>query len=323
MMKNILLFFGEEKFLIKEEIRKIKKSLMPEHLEPVNFVVLDGRTVSQEEIINTSVTVPMFHDKKLVVVYDARFFETAEKEKDGEKIKQDDAFVELLQKIPSYTYLIFTCEKADKRKKIFKWIQKQGTVREFSAFSLKEKAAWVQKRAAFYGKRMDLSLAYFLAQNTKDLYQTEMELKKIIDFVGEGEEIQKIHVEAVFSSSLENSIFDLTDCIGMKKPGRAIDILHDLFLKGEKGIVILYMISKHMMDLYSVKLLKKAGFKDMKQRLGLHPFVLKKAYEQSENFTLAELEQALRLCQQLDLDIKKGRIDEKKGIELLVAKMTE
>lgn len=322
-MKNIRLFFGEEKFLIKEEIRKIKESMIPAHLETVNFVVLDGRTASEDEIINTAMTVPMLQDNKLMVVYDARFFETAGKEKDGEDSHKKDTFIELLQNIPFYTHLIFTCEKADKRKKIFKLLQKEGTVREFPALSLKDKAVWVQKRAAFYGKKMDLSLAYFLAQNTGDLYQTEMELKKIIDFIGEKPEIQKNDIVAIFSNSLENNIFDLTDYIGMKKPAMAIGILHDLLLKGEKGIVILFMISKHIMDLISVKLLKNAGFQDMKQRLGLHPFVLKKAVEQAANFTLDELEQALKLCQQLDLDIKKGRIDDKKGIELLVAKMTK
>ncbi|MCR4429827.1 MAG: DNA polymerase III subunit delta [Tepidanaerobacteraceae bacterium] len=322
MNNNILLFFGEEKFLIKEEIRKIKESMIPPHMEAVNFMALDGRTASEDEIITNAMTIPMLDDKKMMVVDNARFFETATKGKEGSDSSKDDEFIQNLNKIPSYTLLIFTCEKADKRKKIFKWLQKEGAVREFQALSLKDKAVWVQKRVAFYGKRIDLSLAYFIAQNTGDLYQTEMELRKITDFIG-GEEIRKNDIMAVFSGSLEKNIFDLTDYIGMKKTDMAVYVLHDLLLKGEKGIVILYMISKHIMDLISVKLLKNAGFQELKQRLGMHPFVLKKAVEQAENFTLGELERNLKLCQQLDLDIKKGKIDDKKGIELLVAKMTE
>ena len=41
--------------------------------------------------------------------------------------------------MPKYTYLVFTCLKADRRKKIFKLV-KRGVVHEFSAPSLNAKA---------------------------------------------------------------------------------------------------------------------------------------------------------------------------------------
>ncbi|HHW01525.1 MAG TPA: DNA polymerase III subunit delta [Thermoanaerobacterales bacterium] len=322
-MENLQLFFGEEKLLIKEEIEKIKTEMIPAHLEAVNFIVFDGKTASEDEIINAITTVPMLQDKKLVVVYDARFFESARSEKEGQEDDRKDDFARALQEVPSYTRLIFTCEKVDKRKKIFKLIQKEGVVREFSAPSLKDKAIWVQKRAEFYGKKMDLTAAYFMAQYTRDLFQTDAELKKVTAFVGEKQTIKQNEIQPIFSKSLENNIFDLMDYIGLKKPNLAIGILNDLLLQGEKGIVILFMISKHIMDLISVKSLQDLDFQELKQRLNLHPFVLKKAMEQAKNFSLEELRQALRLCQQLDLDIKRGKIDDRKGIELLITKIAK
>jgi len=322
-MKNLQLFFGEEKLLIKEEIQKIKASMISAHLEAANYIVLDGKTVPEDEIINACITVPMLQDKKLVVVSNARFFEGARSEKGGEDPGRKDNFIEFLQKVPEYTQLIFACEKVDKRKKIFKFIQKEGVVREFGAPSLKDKALWVQKRVELYGKKMDLSSAYFLAASTRNLYQTDMELKKAAAFVGEKQTIQKNEISSILSKSLENNIFDLMDHVGMKKPAMAVGILDDLLLQGEKGIVILFMISKHIMDLVCVKSLQNLSFQDIKQKLGLHPFVLKKAVEQAGNFTLEELKQALKWCQQLDLDIKKGRVDDKTGIELLIAKMAK
>lgn len=320
-MENLQLFFGDEKLLIKEEIEKIKTAMIPAHLEAVNFIGLDGKTVSEDEIINAVITVPMLQDKKLVVVYDARFFESTKSEKDGQESDKKDDFAKFLQKVPPYTQLIFTCEKVDKRKKIFKLIQKEGIVREFPAPSLKEKALWVQKRAELYGKKMDLSAAYFMAQYTRDLYQTDMELKKVTAFAGEKQTIQQNEIQSIFSKSLENNIFDLMDYMGMKKPALAIAILNDLLLQGEKGIVILFMISKHIMDLISVKSLQNADYQEIKQKLNLHPFVLKKAIEQAKNFSQEELRQALKWCQQLDLDIKRGKIDDRKGIELFITRI--
>jgi len=74
-MKNVILLFGEEKLLINDEISKIKQKLVPDYLEAVNFIPLDGKNVHIEEIINACQTVPLITDKKLVVVYDAGFFE--------------------------------------------------------------------------------------------------------------------------------------------------------------------------------------------------------------------------------------------------------
>lgn len=101
-----------------------------------------------------------------------------------------------------------------------------------------------------------------------------------------------------------------------------MDIYVELTMRGEKGIVILYMISKHLMDLVSVKSLAGKNPDEMRKALDLHPFVVKKALEQSKNFTLEELKEAVRLCQDTDLNIKTGRFDEKLGIELLITRIS-
>ena len=75
-MKNLILFFGEEKLLIKEEINKIRHKIVPDYLDTVNFIPIDGKTVIEEDILNACNTVPMVTAKKMVVVYDARFFES-------------------------------------------------------------------------------------------------------------------------------------------------------------------------------------------------------------------------------------------------------
>lgn len=115
-MKNVILYFGEEKLLIREEINKIKNKVVPDYLETVNFITFDGKTVSEEEIINECHTVPMLEAKKLVVVYDARFFESRKK-RQSDSPKKHDHFLNDLEDIPKKTYLIFTSTKADKRKK--------------------------------------------------------------------------------------------------------------------------------------------------------------------------------------------------------------
>jgi DNA polymerase-3 subunit delta len=126
----------------------------------------------------------------------------------------------------------------------------------------------------------------------------------------------------IFYKSLEGNVFEMMDFIGVKNPIGAVNIINRLMEQGEKGIVILYMISKHMMDLITVKTMQGSTFQEIKERSGLHPFVLRKAIKQSKNFTLVELKQSLKLCQKVDMDVKKGKIQEKIGLELLVTTLS-
>jgi len=314
-MKNLILFFGEEKLLIKEEVAKIKQKIVPKNLEAINFIPLDGKTVIEEDILKACNIVPMMSAKKLVVVYDARFFES-------EKTKQEDYFLNELEIIPDHTYLVFTATKADKRRKIFKMIKSKGIVREFNTPSLKDKALWVQQRIKLYGKSMDLKTAYFIAEYTEDLYQTDSELRKIAAFLAEKQTVEQNDLSDIFYKSLEGNIFEMMDCIGLKKSTEAVEIINRLLEQGEKGIVILYMISKHVMNLITVKSMQGLSFQEITEKSGLHPFVIRKAIKQSENFTLDELKRSLKLCQDLDMDIKMGKIQERIGLELLVTNIS-
>jgi len=320
-MKNLILLYGTEKLLIKESISIIKQRLVPDYLDAVNFIALDGKSVLEEEIINVCHIVPMMNTKKLVVVYDARFFLSGKTGQEEGPMKQE-LFLKQLESIPDYTYLVFTVEKPDKRKKIYKLINLKGTVKEFKTLSLKDKAFWIKERLGKYGKEIDLKTAYFIAEYTDDLFQTDNELKKLSSFVGERQKIQKEDIEGVLYKSLEGNIFDMMDCIGMKNTIGAVNIINGLLKQGEKGVVILFMISKHIMNLLTVKSLHNITFEDLKEKSGLHPFVIRKAVNQAKNFTEDELKRSLRLCQELDIDIKKGKIEEKTGLELLVTSIS-
>lgn len=302
--------------MIQEEINKLKRKLVPAYLETVNFIPLNGKTVSYEDILNACRVVPMVVDKKLVVVKDARFFASGKSSKEDLKIQ--DNFLNELGRIPNHTYLIFTALKADKRKKIFKKIKSLGMVCEFKALSQKDKAFWVQQRVRFYGKSVDLREAYFIAEYTGDLYQTDNELKKIVAFLGEKDKIVQSDLADIFHRSLESNIFEMTDYIGMKNPIGAINIINHLMEQGEKGVVILYMVSKHMMNLLTVKAMEDLPFKEIREKSGLHPFVIRKALSQSKNFTVDELKWCLKLCQELDMDIKRGKIQERIGLEFFI-----
>lgn len=315
-MKNLILFFGEEKLLIDEAIANLKSKTIPQGLQTLNFIPFDGKSATEEDILDACDTVPMLSPKKIVVVHNALFF------KDEGKMSSERQkwFLDRLKEVPEHTYLIFTASQIDKRSRIFKFFKENGEVYEYKPLLQKDKAFWIQKRAKLYNKSMDLRTAYFIAEYTTDLYQADNELKKLASFIGEKAKIEQSDLNEIFCKSIEGNIFEMMDYIGSKRPAEAIKSMNYLIERGEKGAVILYMISKHIMNLLTVKSMKGAETETIQKKTGIHPFALKKAIAQAENFSVEELEKALELCQEIDFAIKSGGVAEKVGIELLVAK---
>lgn len=58
------LFLGEEEYLINECIAFMKKRYVEESLETLNFIVLDGKTSTIDDLVNTCETLPFMSSKK-------------------------------------------------------------------------------------------------------------------------------------------------------------------------------------------------------------------------------------------------------------------
>ena len=53
----------------------------------------------------------------------------------------------------------------------------------------------------------------------------------------------------------------------------------------------------------------------------LHPFVVKKAIEQSQKFELEELKKIYQKLFKIDLDIKRGRVEPETALDMLIAEI--
>jgi len=167
----------------------------------------------------------------------------------------------LAQGLPTGNCLILTAEAVDKRKKLFKVIDKAGIVLHFGA--IKGEAATketlkleAQKLLNQYGKR--LVPAAWIALGKKTGFQLRPslnEMEKLIAFVGERSVIEEKDVEAVVGKTREDSIFDLTAAIAEKNAKAALLALKALLDQGMHHLMILTMISREIRLLLQASLL--------------------------------------------------------------------
>jgi DNA polymerase-3 subunit delta len=66
-LKNLYLFYGEETYLKNEYVKRVEENIVSKDLEGFNKVVLE-ENIDVMKLINACETMPVFADRKLVIV---------------------------------------------------------------------------------------------------------------------------------------------------------------------------------------------------------------------------------------------------------------
>lgn len=79
IFQNCYLFTGEEQYLIRSYVAMIEEGILNPATKTLNYEVLDECS-DIDRILNACVSLPMFSDKKLVVVKESGLFQKKKEE---------------------------------------------------------------------------------------------------------------------------------------------------------------------------------------------------------------------------------------------------
>ncbi|PYG87416.1 DNA polymerase III delta subunit [Ruminiclostridium sufflavum DSM 19573] len=325
-LQNIYLFHGAEEYLIKYYINAVQSLIVSEENSELNYIFFDGKT-EEAAIIANCETMPIFSDKKLVVIKNSGLFKARKGDNDGGssgKKAAKDTFSAYLENMPPYTCLIMVETAIDKRLKLVGTIKKYGLIVEFDFQKPADLVKWVTKVFGSYKKSIDRMAASYLVENS-DYSMTELlnEIEKVVNFVGQRSEIVIKDIEEVCSKSIKSRIFDLTDAISEGNISKALNFLNDMAALKEPMQKVLFMIIRQIRMLYRIKLMRQKGMREdlVSKQLGLTPYVASKVMNISKSLDISVLEGAMYYSLELDEAIKTGRISDRVAIELLIASM--
>ena len=148
------------------------------------------------------------------------------------------------------------------------------------------------------------------------------EIRKLIEYAGANGKIQKEDIDKLSVKKLESVIFDLTDSLGKKNIGKALEVLKNLIYAKEPIQKILITLYNHFKRLYFVELSLKYR-KDIITALNLKPnqtFLVNKYKMQANYFKETELKEILQSLRDLDYNYKNGLIDLQIGLETILCK---
>jgi DNA polymerase-3 subunit delta len=302
-------FTGEEDFLKEEIWRKISSILIPEDLKSFNLDLLHGSETSAVEIINKASTSPINSERRLVVVFDIHKLSPFYK----------DVLLSYLPKLPHFTCLILISPKLTSKAKFYSALDRFATTVDFPRLYDKQIPRWIEAKVREYGKKIERGalqiLHNYVGNNLSDLAN---EIEKLVRYTGERESIDSSDVESVVGLSKTHNIFQLNDAIGERDCKRALEILKNLFLIGEKPGTVIYRLTEHFERLIKVKGFLPQKAASLSSILKVHSYFVQKYPGQAENFSQDELEKGLVLLYQTDVGLKSSLMPDKILMELLV-----
>ena len=308
----IYLLYGEDEYLRNEYLKKIKKEFGEIQLG-INYVQVDENNVSN---IISNIETPAFgFPSKLIIAKDTGLFK--------KKNALADALSDYLKTANLEGVELVFVEIAPEKNSLFNTISKIGEVKEFKEQKLPQLITKVKSIAKAYNVNiMENTASYFIECVGTNMSDIINELRKLIEYAGNGGTIVKKDIDALSIKKSESIIFDLTDNLGRKKISEAIEVLHNLIYAKEPIQRILIMLYNHFKKLYIIKLAVEEN-KNVAQSLKLKPnqaFLVGKYQAQAKYFSKEELRSLLEELMKIDSSSKSGGIEINVGLETVLCK---
>ncbi len=331
------IFYGDDEYTIQHTIDGMKAKLGDPGIADLNTTVLDGRSLSLDELRITCDCMPFLAEKRLVIVEGllARYEQrsgasassaTSKGRSDPRSDPIEAGLRAYLPTMPDSARLVFV-ERGplSDRNPLLKMAHELGgTVRDFSSPSGAALTAWIQKRVTAekgsISPRAAETLGAFVGGNLRQLAQ---EIEKLTTYAGE-KTVEEADVYRLVADAREIKVWGLTDALAAHNRDHALGTLRQLLDDGEQPPVLMAVIARQFRTLLQIKELDGEHLSGdaIAGQLKMHPFTVQKAIPAARGFSYERIDAAYRRLLDADLAVKTGRADPALALDLLVVDLT-
>jgi len=306
----IIFLYGQDTYRSCQKLKEIIEHYKEIHKSGLSLRYFDSENLNFQDFKSEIETRSIFREKKLVVLKDA----FNNKNFQEEFLKQEEKFINSEDVI-----LIYEKKEISEKNVLLKFLKKKSSLcqklvwgQEFELLEGEKLKNWAKKEFGQYQARIDSrALDHLINFIGNNLWQMSNEIKKLVNYKN-GEVIKVKDIELLVRPKIEADIFKTIDAIALRNKKQALELLHKHLEKGDAPLYLLAMINFQLRNLLTIK----SG-----ARLSAHPYVVKKATQQAENFSLDELKKIYQKIFQADLNIKTGKIGAEAALDLFIAEM--
>jgi len=296
---TVCFLYGEEQFLVERAVSMLLERAIDPSLKDFNFNVFYGNESKGVDIIDAAQTLPMFSERRAVLV------------KRAEQLKAEalETMLPYIQNPAAGTCLLLTGTKIDQRKKFFLEFKKHGLLVEYKRFYDNKLSGFIQTESVAQGKPIETAAAELLsALIGNNLQELSSQIEKLVVYAGTKPRITVDDVKVMASNSKAFTAFELAKFLGLRDLPNSIRSLDALFLNGEEAPMMIGALTRHFRQLWRVRELldKKMLPADIGRELSINAFFLGEIISQARNFSRRELKRIFEEFYRSDVVSKTG-----------------
>lgn len=310
-LKGVIMFSGDRGLVERMVDETVDALAGPEERELI-VAVLHADEVDERRLLTEVRTLPMFADRRIVVVRQAQKFIIKDKK---------SPFAAYIEEPVDSTLLLLSAPDADKRKRLYTLVKKHGIVVHCQKLNRKSAPAFVRAEVEAAGKRIDQSAVNALVEMVgTDAALLANEVRNLVGFVGDRDAITEEDVLAMTANLREENIFNLTEAIAARNVGLALATMEQLFNENAEPIYILSMIDWLLRRLYGALMAVEEGAAPQKaaEMAGVPPYFRKKFVGQMGRFSISEIVHLLDLLLDTDIGFRQSGRTPQVAMELFV-----
>lgn len=297
-LKPIYFLMGEEPYYIDRISELIENSVLDESEKGFNQVVMYGRDVTIDEIVSSAKRYPMMADKQVIIVKEAQ-----------DLSRSIEKLVAYAQNPQPTTVLVFNYKykKLDKRKKLYKTIEKNGLLYESKKLYDNQVSDWIRRVLSGKNYKIEPKAALMLVEFLgTDLSKINNELEKLITILPEDSIITPEDIETNIGISKDFNNFELRKAVGEKQIVKANRIIN-YFAANPKSNPIVMTIS--LLNSFFTQLLQYHGLQskdkmNVAKTLGINPYFVGDYATAAQKYPMRKVSQIIGLLREADVKSK-------------------
>ena len=296
--RPIYFLMGEEPYYIDKISEYIENNVLSEEERGFNQMTLYGRDVTIEDIVSNAKRFPMMAEKQVVLVKEAQDL--------SRTIEKLVSYVENPQ--PSTVLVVnYKYKTLDKRKKLFKAVQKTGVVFESKKLYENQVADWIRKVLNGKNYQMEPKAAQMLVEFLgTNLGKINNELEKLMLILPAETIINPTHIEENIGISKDFNNFELRKAIGNRAIVKANRIVN-YFANNPKNnplVMTISLLSSYFTQLFLYHGLQDKSKANVAKKLGVSPYFVNDYVTAAKNYPMRKVSQIIALLRDADVKSK-------------------
>jgi len=293
----VYFLYGEESYFIDMISETIEENVLSEIEKEFNQTIIYGKDTDIPTIISYARRFPMMSNYQVILVKEAQ---------DLNKIEELESYI--LNPLEStLLVLCYKYEKIDRRKSLFKSIEKRGILFESARIYDNKIPDWIAEYVRKQNYSISTKACFLLAEFLgNDISKIVNEISKLVINIGEKQEITEDYVEKNIGISKDYNVFELQKALGKKDVLKANQIINYFAANPRENplVKVIPLLFSYFSKILIYHHLPDKSRNNVAAALSINPFFVMDYQQAAANFSSGKVISIISILREYDLKSK-------------------